>query len=238
MFAAVVIGIDWHESGEFRVTRQCGRRQREHGRTYRPTFHLATLAEAVLVAARDFARNFRPIVEHLPFVLARSIVDALHSLGTALRSDGSECRRLRHPLQTMRIDDVQAKVRRAFNFRAVHAGLVAEAQRFAFIMELVIESVLFAFVLARRRLRVHVFARLACHGHETGLLVVVKRDIAQLHFTAGIIGVLHGDAVVRLCHVHFGAARRANNLAVHLTHANLFAADFYTLCDIVAFAFE
>lgn len=192
----------------------------------------------MLVATRDFARNFRPIVEHLAFVLARSIVDALHSLGTALRSDGAECRRLRHPLQTMRIYDVQAKVRRAFNFRAVHAGLVAEAQRLAFIVKLIVESVLFAFVLARRGFDVRVFARLPCHGHETGLLVVVKRDIAQLHFTAGVVGVLHGDAVVRLRHVHFGTARRANNLAVHLTHANLFAADFYALCDIVAFAFK
>lgn len=192
----------------------------------------------MLIATRDFARNFRPIVEHLPFVLARSIVDALHSLGTTLWSDGSECRRLRHPLQTMRIDDVQAKVRRTFDFRAMHAALVTEAQRLAFIVELVVESVLFAFVLATRNFGVRVFARLPCHGHEAGLLMVVKSDIAQLHFTAGIVGVLHGDAVVRLCHVHFWTARRANNLAIHLTHANLFAADFYALCDIVAFAFE
>lgn len=178
MFAAVVIGIDWHKSGELRVTWQCGRWQRKHGRAYRPTFHLSTLAEAVLVTARDFARNFRPIVKHLPFVLARSIVDALHSLGTALRSDGAEGRRLRHPFQTMRIYDVQAKVRWAFNFRAVHAGLVAKAQRLAFIVELIIECVLFAFVLTRRDLLLRVFARLACHGHETSLLMVVKGDVA------------------------------------------------------------
>lgn len=110
LFAAVVVVIDGHEFGKFGITFEGGRREGEHGRAHRPTFDFSTLAETMLVTSRHFAGNLGPVVEHLSLVLACSVVDALHSLRTAFRSDCPERRRLGLPSQAVRVYDVQSEV--------------------------------------------------------------------------------------------------------------------------------
>lgn len=92
-------------------------------------------------------------------------------------------------------------------------------------------------MLALHRIGVTVLARQSHHWHEAALLVIVKGDVAQLHLAAGIIDIFDGYAMVGLCHVHFGTARRTNHFAVRVTNANLLAADLDALVDVITFAF-
>lgn len=79
MLAALVVG---HQL-DARVPRMAlevrGRRGR-HGRAGGPALDLAALAEAVLLASGQIGRNVGPIIEELPFVLARPVVDTFHTL--------------------------------------------------------------------------------------------------------------------------------------------------------------
>lgn len=66
--------------------------------------------------------------------------------------------------------------------------------------------------------------------------MIVEGDIAQLHLAARVVHIFHRDAMIRLCHVHFGTTWRTNDFAIRLACANLLAADFNASVDVVALA--
>lgn len=105
-------------------------------------------------------------------------------------------------------------------------------------MELVVQFVLFSFVLTVRRFRLGVLTRLSQHRNKSVLLVVIEGDVTQLHLAARVVYVFDSHAMIRLRHVLFGTAWRAKDLAVVLTNANVVAADFNSLVDVVFLAFE
>lgn len=66
-----------------------GRRGR-HCRAGWPALDLAALAEAVLLASGQIGRNIGPIIEELPFVLARPVVDTFHTLWYPQRTNSRD----------------------------------------------------------------------------------------------------------------------------------------------------
>lgn len=140
MLAAIVIG-QWRQPGHSWTARQTRRRILRHRWTRRPALHIPGLAVTVLITPGQVARNLRPVLERLSLELARPVVNAPHPFRTAAGGDRPEGGRFRLPPETVRIEHVQPKVRRTLDLGAVNAGVRAQTERVAVVVELLILGV-------------------------------------------------------------------------------------------------